>query len=47
MRFYYRTAYNSSIRCIDLKSIDFARVKYQSHPLDDVKEEPVHMLKIG
>ena len=47
MRFYYRTAYNSSIRCIDLKSVDFSKVKYQSHPLDDVKEEPVHMLKIG
>jgi choloylglycine hydrolase len=47
MRFYYRTAYNSSIRCIDLKSVDFAKVKYQSHPLDDVKEEPVQMLKIG
>ena len=47
MRFYYRTAYNSSIRCIDLKAIDFAKVKYQSHPLDDVKQEPVQMVKIG
>jgi choloylglycine hydrolase len=47
MRFYYRTAYNSNVRCIDLKSIDFAKVKYQSHPLDDVKQEPVQMIKIG
>ena len=47
MRFYYRTAYNSNLRCIDLKSVDFEKVKYQSHPLDDVKEEPVKMLKIG
>ena len=47
MRFYYRTAYNSNIRCIDLKAIDFAKVKYQSHPLDDVQQEPVQMVKIG
>jgi choloylglycine hydrolase len=47
MRFYYRTAYNSNIRCIDIKAIDFSRVKYQSHPLDDVKQEPVQMIKIG
>ena len=47
MRFYYRTAYNSNVRCIDLKSIDFAKVKYQSHPLDDVQQEPVQMIKIG
>ena len=47
MLFYYRTAYNSNLRCIDLKSVDFAKVKYQSHPLDDVQQEPVQMLKIG
>ena len=47
MRFYYRTAYNSNLRCIDLKAIDFAKVKYQSHPLDDVQQEPVQMVKIG
>lgn len=47
MRFYYRTAYNSNLRCIDLKSIDFGKVKYQSHPLDDVQQEPVQMVKIG
>ena len=47
MRFYYRTAYNSNIRCIDLKAIDFGKVKYQSHPLDDVQQEPVQMVKIG
>ena len=47
MRFYYRTAYNSNLRCIDLQSIDFGKVKYQSHPLDDVQQEPVQMVKIG
>lgn len=43
---YYRTMYNSNLRCIDLKAIDFARVKYQSHPLDAVKEQPVEMISI-
>ena len=46
MRFYYRTAWNSNIRCIDLKHIDFAKVKYQSHPLDDVQQQPVEMVNV-
>ena len=44
--FYYRTAWNSNIRCIDLKDIDFRRVRYQSHPLDDVQVQPVEKLKV-
>ena len=46
MRFYYRTAWNSNIRCIDLKTINFHKVKYQSHPLDDVQQQSVEMLKV-
>ena len=46
MKFYYRTAWNSNIRCIDLKKIDFKYIKYQSHPLDNVKEQPVEMIDI-
>ena len=46
MKFYYRTAWNSNIRCIDLNSIDFHRIKYQSHPLDIQQEQPVEVLKI-
>ena len=46
MRFYYRTAWNSNIRCIDLNSIDFHKIKYQSHPLDKEQTQPVEMLKI-
>lgn len=45
-RIYYKTAYNNTIRCIDLKPIDFARVAYQSHPLDAVREQPVEMIRI-
>ena len=45
MRFYYRTAWNSNIRCIDLRSIDFASIRYQSNPLDKTQEQPVEMLE--
>lgn len=47
MRFYYRTAWNSTIRCIDLAAIDFSSVSYQSKPLDKVQQQPVEMVKIG
>lgn len=43
---YYRTMFNSAIRCIDLKSINFAKVKFQYAPLDKVKEEKIEMIRI-
>lgn len=46
LKIYYRTAWNSTIRCIDLNSINFAKVKYQSHPMDNVKEQPIEMVKV-
>ena len=46
MKFYYRTAWNSNIRCIDLNLIDFHRVKYQSHPLDQQQVQPVEMIRV-
>lgn len=46
MKLYYRTAWNSNIRCIDLMEINFRRVTYQSHPLDVTQEQPVEYLKI-
>lgn len=46
MKLYYRTAWNSNIRCIDLMSIDFSKIKYQSHPLDPVQQQPVEMVKV-
>lgn len=45
-RVYYKTAYNSTIRCIDLCSIDFSRVKYRVRPLDEVREQPVEMVAV-
>ena len=38
---YYRTAYNSNIRCIDMKQIDFSKVKYQAFPLDKELVQPI------
>lgn len=38
---YYNTMYNPTVRKIDLNSIDFAKVPYQQHPLDDVKARPI------
>lgn len=43
---YYRTMYNSNIRCIDLKNIDFEKVKYHSRALDETKKQPVEMITI-
>lgn len=43
---YYKTAYNSSIRCIDLRDIDFSRVSYASFPLDREEAQPIEKIKI-
>jgi len=43
---YYRTMYNSNIRCINLKSIDFDKVKYHAHALDNLKKQPIEMITI-
>ncbi|MGN0188355.1 MAG: hypothetical protein ACI395_02445, partial [Candidatus Cryptobacteroides sp.] len=39
LKFYYRTMDNSRIRCLDLCSINFAKVKYRSIPLDTSREQ--------
>ena len=41
---YYKTAYNSTIRCIDLNNIDFRKAEYRSYPLDRVAAEPIENL---
>ena len=43
---YYRTMYNSNIRCIDLKRVDFDKVKYHARALDEIKKQPVEMITI-
>lgn len=46
MKLYYRTAWNSNIRCIDLMDIDFHKIRYQSHPLDQTQVQPVEVVKV-
>lgn len=46
LKFYYKTAWNQNIRCIDLKNIDFRRVKYQVKPLDKSQVQPVEMIAV-
>lgn len=45
-KLYYRTMYNSHIRCIHLDNIDFANIIYQYHPLDNNKEQPIEYIVI-
>lgn len=45
-RLYYRTMYDSSIRCIDLKNINLQRVKFQSVDLDLDKRQPIEEIRI-
>ena len=42
---YFRTMYNSEIRAIRLDGIDFSEVSYQAVPLDEVKRQPVRIIR--
>ena len=46
LKYYFKTAWNQNIRCIDLSTIDFKRVKYQSALCDPDKTQPVDMIKV-
>lgn len=46
-KLYYRTMFNSHIRCIDLKEIDFANTTYTATNLDEIQAEPIERIKIG
>ena len=43
---YFRTMYNSTIRSIYLRSIDFSKVHYRAVPVDTVKQQPIEKIKI-
>ena len=43
---YYRTMYNSVIRNIDLRSIDFSTVRYRAVSMDGTKRQTVETIKI-
>ena len=40
-RFYFRTMYDSRIRCIDLRGIDFSLTEYLSRPIDPVQQTEI------
>ena len=44
---YYKTFDNNNIRMIDLKEIDFGKVKYQYQRLDQPNSQPVEVVTIG
>lgn len=46
LKIYFRTMYNSAIRSIDLKDIDFSKVKYRAVPMDTQKQQPVFNIKV-
>lgn len=46
LKIYFRTMYNSAIRSINLKEIDFNKVKYRAIPMDTEKQQPVFNIKI-
>ncbi|WP_300729387.1 choloylglycine hydrolase family protein [uncultured Bacteroides sp.] len=45
-KLYYTTMYNSAIRCFDLKTIDFGKVKYRTALMDPIAPQPVHMITV-
>ena len=45
-RLYYRTMYNSAIRCIDLTKIDFDRVAFRAESLENSREQPIEMIDV-
>ena len=46
LKFYYRSEWNSTIRCIDLKAIDFGKVKYQEADIEQLMQQPVEYIRI-
>ena len=43
---YFRTMYDSRIRCIDLNGIDFSQTRYQAVAMDTVRQQPVEKVII-
>ena len=44
---YYKTFDNNNIRMIDLKEIDFGKVKYQYQKLDEPNSQPVEVVTVS
>lgn len=46
-RIYFRTMYDSRIRCIDLNEIDFSKTNYRAASMDPTKQQPIEKISIG
>lgn len=44
LKIYFRTMYDNTIRCIDLKRINFAKIKLIDEPMDKARQQPVKMI---
>ncbi|SHF42434.1 linear amide C-N hydrolase [Dysgonomonas macrotermitis] len=44
---YFRTMYNSTIRSIDLNTIDFSNVTYRAIPMDIAIQQPIDIININ
>lgn len=47
LKFYYRSEWNSTIRCIDLRTIDFGKVKYQEADIEKLLQQPIEYIRIN
>lgn len=45
-KLYFRTVWNSNIRCINTSDINYKKIKYQVHQLDEDKTQPIEYLII-
>jgi choloylglycine hydrolase len=43
-RLYYRTMYNATIRCIDLKKINFGKIDFLIRGLENSREQPIQYI---
>ena len=46
LKIYVRSMYNRAIRSIDLKEMDFNKVKYRAVPMDTQKQQPIYNIKV-
>lgn len=46
-KLYYRTMWNSNIRCIDTKAINYTKAKYHVRPLDADHGQPIEMVPVS
>lgn len=46
MKFYYKTSFDCSLRCVDLMKIDFHKVRHKSRPLDISQGQQIEYVRL-